>query len=219
MNKNNNKSTISIIDSRIGDYVDKMTSQESENLQELVESSANELEFIDMLSGNSIAQLLKMLIKISGAKRVLEVGTFTGYSALAMAEVLPEDGTIITLEMNEQFQEIATNHFKRYDQHKKIIMMKGNARDLLDGIEGIFDFIFLDADKVSYPLYYEKLLSKLTSGGILAADNTLWGGSVLNPNDQKSEAIHDFNKMVAEDKRVDQIMIPLRDGITIIQKK
>lgn len=218
MKNSPHNSAVEITNFSIQKYAQAMTSPESSNLQEVVKSSAKDLEFTDMLSGNSIAQLLKLLIRISGAKRILEIGTFTGYSALAMAEALPDDGEVITIEMNILYQELASSHFDKYDSKKKIVLYKGNARELIDEVDGIFDFVFLDADKISYPFYYEKLLPKIKFGGLLMADNTLWNGTVLQPSDPKSHAIDEFNKLVAEDDNVEQLLLPVRDGITIIRR-
>lgn len=196
-----------------------MTTAESEQIKELVASSDQELEFIDMLSGNLVGQMLKMLIKLSGAKRVLEIGTFTGYSALMMAEALPSEGQVITIEMNLRYQELAEKHFERFDAENKIRLLKGNAQELMDELEGEFDLIFLDADKISYPLYFEKSIAKLNSGGILIVDNVLWNGAVLHPDDEKAAALNHFNKMVVDDLRVEQVLLPVRDGISLIRKK
>lgn len=195
-----------------------MTTNESEQVKDLIASSRSELEYVDMLSGNLVGQLLKMLIKISGAKRILEIGTFTGYSAIMMAEAIPEDGEIITIEMNILYQELAERHFKKFDTQNKITLMKGNAQELIEDTDGYFDLIFLDADKVSYSFYYEKALKKLEPGGLLVADNVLWNGTVLDPSDHKAESLHQFNKKVMEDERVEQVLLPVRDGLTIIRK-
>ncbi|MEX0720864.1 MAG: class I SAM-dependent methyltransferase [Balneolaceae bacterium] len=219
MKKQPNKSTIAVTDYRIEKYTDAMTSPESLVLQEVVKSSIKELDFIDMLSGNGVGQLLKILIKTSGARRILEIGTFTGYSALAMAEALPKNGKVITLEMNVRYQEIASYHFDKFDDHHKITMLKGDARELLGTVKEDFDLVFLDADKVSYPMYFEQVLPLLKSGGLLVADNTLWSGTVLEPEAPKAKAIDEFNKLVAADNRVEQILLPVRDGITLIRKK
>lgn len=207
------------MDENIEKYALEMTTPESNQVQELVNSSASELEYIDMLSGNLVGQLLKMLIKVSKARRVLEIGTFTGYSALTMAEVLPEDGEIITIEMNLLYQELAEKHFKKFDTSGKITLIKEDARKWVKNIQGIFDLIFLDADKVNYKYYYEKSLPSLKNGGLLVADNVLWGGKVIAPDDEKSKALHEFNAHISKDERVEQLLLPVRDGITIIQKK
>lgn len=219
MKKHRNKPIVQITDSEIEDYARQMTTSESEDIQSLVASSDSELEYIDMLSGNLVGQLLKLLIKISGAKRVLEIGTFTGYSALTMAEALPEDGEIITMEMNLRYQELASRHFKQFDPHNKITLMKGNAQELIEELSGTFDLVFIDADKISYSQYFDQSLPLLNSGGLMVADNVLWDGTVLDPSDPKAEALNEFNQKISEDERVEQVLLPVRDGITIIRKK
>lgn len=219
MKKHRDTFFVQITDQDIEQYALEMTTAESEQIKELVASSDQELEFIDMLSGNLVGQMLKMLIKLSGAKRVLEIGTFTGYSALMMAEALPSEGQMITIEMNLRYQELAEKHFERFDVENKIRLLKGNAQELMDELEGEFDLVFLDADKISYPLYFEKSIAKLKSGGMLIVDNVLWNGTVLHPDDEKAAALDQFNKMVADDLRVEQVLLPVRDGLSLIRKK
>lgn len=219
MKKDKNTPFVQITPQNIESYAREMTTPESSTMQELVRSSDRELKYIDMLSGNLVAQLLKMLINISGAKRILELGTFTGYSAIAMAEVLPEDGEIITIEMNQLYQEIAERHIERFDHSKKITLMKGDARELIKNIEGDFDLIFIDADKLSYKFYYQRSVELVRQGGLIITDNVLWDGTVLQPRDHKAKAMDQFNTYVAQDARVEQILLPVRDGLTLIRKK
>lgn len=208
-----------LINREIAEYTESFTSEESETLKELVRISERQLEYTDMLSGQQVGMLLKMLVQISGAKRVLEVGTFTGYSAIAMADALPDDGTLITLELNKKYCEISKQFFERDPYQKKIKQKMGNALEMIPTLSATFDLIFLDADKISYPTYYEMLKPKLKSGGLFVIDNVLWGGEVLYPENEKSRAIHKLNKMVRDDNAVEQVMIPVRDGITIVRKK
>ena len=208
-----------LINREIADYTESFTSEESKTLKELVRASERELEYTDMLSGPQVGRLLQILIQISGTKRILEIGTFTGYSAISMVDALPDNGTLITLEMNELYQGISKPFFERDPYKNKIKQKMGNALEVIPTIEGEFDLIFLDADKISYPTYYEMLKPKLKSGGLFVIDNVLWGGDVVRPSTEKSRAIHKLNKMVRDDKKVDQVMIPLRDGVTVIRKK
>jgi len=136
-----------------------------------------------------------------------------------MAEELPDDGGVITIEMNLKFQELAEKHFDEIDFGRKIKLLKGNARELIDEFTGPFDLIFIDADKVSYQFYYERSLELLSANGLIVVDNVLWNGTVLNPDDQKAGALHQFNETVANDDRVAQVLLPLRDGLTLIRKK
>lgn len=218
MKKHRGKQVVSITDPNIDRYAEEHTTPESEDILKLIESSDEKLEYIDMLSGRIVGQLLKMLIKISGAKRVLEIGTFTGYSAIMMAEALPENGEVITLEMNLRYQELAQKHFDASNIGSKITMVRGNAQQTIEELDGEFDLVYLDGDKLRYTYYFENIVSKLKSGGLIIADNVLWDGTVLNPEDHKAQAISDFNKLVATDKRVEQVVLPVRDGVNVIRK-
>jgi len=218
MKKPKRPDSVQITNHNIEKYAQEVTTADSEALKALVMSSGKELEFIDMLSGNLVGQLLRFLIRISGAKRVLEIGTFTGYSALTMAEALPDDGEVVTMEMNIRYQDLALEHFSRYESGNKIHLIKGDALELISSVKGEFDLIFIDADKLSYAFYYDKAIQKLNSGGIIVVDNVLWDGTVLSPEDAKAKALNRFNRIVAQDDRVEQILLPLRDGVTLVRK-
>jgi caffeoyl-CoA O-methyltransferase len=219
MKKHRHRPIVQITDPKIDRYSEEHTTSESEDIQNLIKSSDDELQYIDMLSGRVVGQLLKMIVKISGAKRILEIGTFTGYSAIMMAEALPEEGELITLEMNLRYQELAQKHFDASNAGYKIKMMKGNAQETIKELKGIFDLVYLDGDKLRYEFYYEEVLPLLNSGGLIVADNVLWDGTVLDPEDAKAEAISAFNKKVADDDRVEQVLLPVRDGVNVIRKK
>ncbi|SHF67208.1 caffeoyl-CoA O-methyltransferase [Fodinibius roseus] len=195
------------------------TTDDSPVIQDLIKAAEQELEHIDMLSGRQVGRLLSILITISGAKRVLEVGTFAGYSALTMAEALPEEGELFTCEYNERYEEIARKFFNKSEHGSKITLVMGKALETIPTIPGNFDLIFLDADKINYPDYYELLLPRLNRGGIMAIDNMLWGGEVTDPGTDKARAIDRVNKQVAEDPSVEQVLLTVRDGITLVRKK
>lgn len=218
MKKHRGKPIVQITNPDIDEYSHTHTTPESKDLSELIQSSDEALEYIDMLSGRVVGQFLKMLVKISGARRILEIGTFTGYSALMMAEALPDNGEIITLEMNLKYQDIARKHFKKYEAGKKVKMATGNAQKTIKKLDGEFDLVFMDGDKLQYPFYFEACLPLVKSGGLIVADNVLWNGTVLNPEDKKAQAINEFNKLVAENNYVEQVLLTVRDGITIIRK-
>lgn len=203
----------------VEEYALAHTTEDSPLIQKLIEASDKDLEFIDMLSGRQVGRLLAILIKISGAKRVLEVGTFTGYSALTMAEVLPNGGELFTCEYNERYENIARTFFEKSEVGSKITLLMGKALETIPTIDGTFDFVFLDADKINYPAYYEMILPRLNRGGLLVIDNVLWAGEVLNPESDKARAIDQLSKMIRVDQTVEQVMLTVRDGVTIVHKK
>ena len=200
-------------------YAINHTTPESSVINELIAASEEDLEHTDMLSGRLVGRLLAMLIKLSGAERVLEVGTFTGYSALMMAEALSKDGRIFTCEYNQRYKDIATHFFEKSEAGSKIELIMGKALDTIPEIEGEFDFVFLDADKINYPKYYELILPRLESGGIMVIDNVFWSGDVVNRDGDKAQAIDRLNNMISEDGSVEQVMLTVRDGVTILRKK
>ncbi|RNC85399.1 MAG: methyltransferase domain-containing protein [Balneola sp.] len=219
MKKHRGEQVVTITHSEVEEYAQRNTTSESEEIKSLMETSDQALEYIDMLSGRLVGQLLKMLIKISGAERVLEIGTFTGYSAIMMSEALPENGEVFTLEMNMKYHDLAKKHFEASKVGHKITLVKGNAQQTLKMQEGSFDLIYLDGDKLRYTFYYEQSLAKLKPGGLIVADNVLWDATVLEPKDHKAQAIADFNAHVTNDERVEQVLLPIRDGVSIIRKK
>lgn len=208
-----------LINPEIEAYAEQHTSPESELVRGLVEASYRELEHIDMISGRVVGRLLAMLVKISGARRVLEIGTFSGYSALSMAEALPPEGELITCEYNERYEQLARSFISKSGFRQKIRLEMGPALETLSRLNGSFDMAFIDADKVNYPAYYIKVLPMIKKGGLIIVDNVLWAGTVLDPDDEKSEAIDRINKMISNDDRVEQVMLTVRDGLTIVRKK
>jgi caffeoyl-CoA O-methyltransferase len=210
----------SFVPERIERFVQDHTTPLPELLEELERETYETTENPGMLTGRVEGQLLQMLVRVSGARRVLEVGTFTGFSALMMAKGLPDDGEIITCEVEEKYAEIARSYFDRSPYSDRIRVMVGPAMESLARIhDGSIDFMFIDADKTSYLAYYEEGLRVLRSGGLIAVDNVLWRGRVLNPRDENSWALAGFDSFVREDSRVEKVMLAVRDGIYLIRKK
>jgi caffeoyl-CoA O-methyltransferase len=163
-------------------------------------------------------KFLQLLIKIIGAKRVLEIGTLAGYSSIWMARGLPDDGKLITLEYEKKHAEEAGKNFKRAGLENKIEVMVGNALDTLEKLEGSkFDFAFIDADKVNNPAYFDKVIEMMNKGGLIAADNTLRDGDVVlpNPDDRGTRGVQVYNKKAASDPRVESLLVPISDGVTV----
>ncbi|MDR2621153.1 MAG: O-methyltransferase [Dysgonamonadaceae bacterium] len=175
-----------------------------------------------MIAGHLQGRILKMLVRMHRPQRILEIGTYTGYATLCLAEGLPEDGEIHTIEIDDEMEEFIRNQFDQSDLKHKIHLHIGNALELIPKLEGTFDWVFIDADKRDYCEYYQTVYNKVNKGGIILADNTLWSGKVLeepHPNDKQTLGIIRFNEMIAKDQRVEKVILPLRDGLTIVYKK
>ena len=203
-------------------YILSHIDSEPELLRQLERDSHVKLLNARMVSGHLQGRLLVMLCRMIRPKRVLELGTFTGYSALCFAEGTDEDAEIHTIEHNDELEDIARGWFSRSEFGHKISLHIGDALELIPGLEGMFDLVFIDADKRQYMEYFEAVLPKMPSGGFLLADNTLWSGKVLGKiagNDAQSLAVSKFNDYLAKDSRVEKIILPVRDGLTIIYKK
>ena len=173
----------------------------------------------NMLVGPVAGAFLQLLVRLSGARRILELGCFTGYSALAMAEAMPEDGRIVTCDIDAQTTAIAKEFWGRSPHGAKIELRLGPALDTLRTLDGPFDLAFIDADKPPYIDYYEAVLPMMRPGGLIVCDNTLLHGAVLAPKDDVARGMDAFNKRVASDERVTALFLPLRDGLMIAQKK
>ena len=190
-------------------------------LRELERYTQKHCDYPQMLIGPYEGTLLAMLVRLSGARRVLEIGTFTGYSALCMAEVLPEDGELTTCEIKPEHADIARSFFARSPHGHKIKIHLGPALETIADLSSSasFDFVFLDADKENYVNYYEAVLPRLRRGGLIVADNVLWSGRVLAPKKKTDRAVVKFNKHVRRDPRVECVMLPVRDGVSLIRKR
>lgn len=213
-----------IIDKGVEDYAFEHTAGEPELLRQLSDETYARMESPGMLTGRLEGRLLKLLALLSGARRVLEIGTFTGYSALCMAEGLPEDGHVITCEIEPLHAEFARRYFAGSPHGGKIEIRLGPALETLkalaaDGPAAIFDMAFIDADKGRYPEYYERTMDLIRPGGLILVDNTLWSGRVLEPKDADSLAIDALNSRIARDTRVENVLLTVRDGVQLVRKK
>ena len=206
------------LDEKIEEYAFNHTSYEGNLLKRLEEETYEKLEIPQMTTGRIEARFLKLLARLVGAKRILEIGTFAGYSALSMAEALPEDGELITCEIDPEAIVFAKRYFDLSPHGKKIALLEGVALDSLKSISGPFDMAFIDADKENYSNYYEAILPMIRYGGLIAVDNVLWSGRVLDPKDKSDKAIHQFNERVIQDKRVESVLLTVRDGLNCIIK-
>jgi len=209
-----------ITDPQIDAYSAEHSSPEPKLLRELARATHDFSDMPQMMVGRLEGRFLNMLVAAVGARRVLEVGTFTGYSALSMAEALPADGELITCELNERHAEFAQGWIARSDHRDKIRVVVGPALDTLKSLEPAFDFVFIDADKPSNQLYYEEALRLLSPRGLICVDNVLRGGRVLDASDT-SEAVvatQRFNDHVASDPRVERVLLPIRDGVMLVRR-
>lgn len=207
-----------LIQPEIERYAQEHTRQEPELLQKLAAATYAEMDSPTMLTGRLEGRLLKLLAQLCGAKRVLEIGTFTGYSALSMAEGMPEDGQVITCEIEPKHAEFARRYFARSPHGKKIEIRMGPALDTLKSLTAGFDMAFIDADKANYPAYYEAVVELIRPGGLILVDNTLWSGTVLKPTDEESRAIAALNRRIAGDGRVENVLLTVRDGVQLVRK-
>jgi len=210
------------MDELLENYILSHTDPEPELLKILSKDSHVRLLNGRMVSGHYQGRLIVMLCHMIRPKRVLELGTFTGYSALCFAEGTDEDAEVHTIEHNDELEDVARSWFSRSESGHKIKLHIGDALEMIPQMEGLFDLVFIDADKRQYPEYYEAVFPKVKSGGFIFADNTLWGGKVLGEiakNDAQSIAVSKFNDYLAKDSRVEKIILPIRDGLTIIYKK
>ena len=209
-----------ITDPVLEQYATEHTSPESPLLIELAQATREFSRSYGMMVGRLEGRFLKMLVAAVGARRVLEIGTFTGYSALSMAEALPASGQIITCELDTNHGEMARRFIARSEYAEMIDVRVGPALDTIRSLDGTFEFVFIDADKPSYLDYYEAVLPLLSAGGLIAADNVFQAGRVVDPAEDGANtvAIRRFNDHVSADRRVETVMVPIRDGVTLIRR-
>ena len=190
-------------------------------LAELAEETRASLQSPQMLTGTIEGRFLELLVHGLAARRVLELGTYSGYGTLSMAAGLPEGGRIDSCEISEEHAAVARRYVERAGYADRVTVHVGPALETIRALEGEFDFVFIDADKENYLAYYEEVLPRLSSHGLIAADNTLWSGRVLDESDdsEATRAIREFNEHVAADARVTSVMLTVRDGITLIRRR
>lgn len=210
-----------ILSPKIQSYAENHTSAESEVLRRLREKTFGERDDKAMLSGFYQGRLLAMFGKMMQPKRVLEIGTYMGYSALCLAEGLTDGGKLITLDVDEETNKIAKEFWAQTDSNDKIEAHLGNALEIVPDLNETFDLVFIDADKTNYKNYYDLVFPKTRIGGLIIADNVLWSGRVLNAEneDENTKALDEYNKKISADERVENILFAVRDGLMIARKE
>ena len=208
-----------VVPEEIEEYALLHSSREDALLGALAQETQSKAKSPQMQTGHVEGSLLRMLVQVSGARRVLEIGTYTGYSALSMAMGLPEDGRVITCDIDPEATAMARQYWEKSSHGEKIDLRLGPALETIESLEGPFDFVFIDADKENYVNYWEAILPKVGQGGLIAVDNVLWSGRVLDPKDTLDHAIVAFNRHVRYDDRVELVMLTVRDGVTLARVK
>lgn len=207
------------IDQEIENYCVEVSNQATEVLDELEQYTKDKVSMSQMLTGKLETSFLQFLIKSTGAKNILEIGTFTGYATLAMAYALPDDGKVITMDINDEVVAVAKEYWNKAKQDQKIESRIGRALEMIQDLDEKFDLVFIDADKENYFNYFELVQAKLSQNGIIVVDNALWSGKVLDPSDKTpaTTAIVKLNQYLKDSKEFHSTLIPVRDGILLIK--
>lgn len=210
-----------MIDQKTEQYIENHTTNEDVVMRELNRATHLKTYYPNMLSGGVQGKFLEMISHMINPKRILEIGTFTAYSAIALAKGLDKGGKLITLEVNEEMENFISEFVEKAEMTDKIELIIGNALEIIPELNDTFDLVFIDADKENYSNYFELVLPKVRKGGFLLADNVLWGGKVLeddSKSDKETRGIKNFNEQVNNDNRVEQVMLSVRDGLTLMRK-
>ena len=210
------------IDPALSSYCESHTSEESELLKDLERETHLKVIRPRMLSGHLQGRILSLFSKLVQPKYILEIGTYTGYSAICLAEGLAEGGKLITLDYNEEIAEIATRYIHLAQLENKIEFIQDDALKVIPRLNYLFDLVYIDADKLNYQDYYDLILPKIRKGGLIIADNVLWSGKILEDKettDKATRAIMDFNERIQGDHRVENVLFPVRDGLMVMRKK
>ncbi len=211
-----------MINPEIEKYSEEHSSNHSDLLNELYRETHLKTMHPRMLSGSQQGRFLSMLSHMIQPQAILEIGTFTGYSAICLSEGLPKEGKIHTLELDLELKRIATKYFKKAGIENNVKQYFGNALDIIPSLDILFDLVFIDADKNNYSNYYRLIFDKVRSGGYILVDNVLWSGKVLEPikkGDKDTPGIIEFNTLIQQDERVENVLLPLRDGLMLVRKK
>ncbi|MBR9859759.1 O-methyltransferase [bacterium] len=210
------------ISEELSDYAEAFTSRESDLLAEINRDTHANVLNPRMLSGHLQGRILSLFSKLQKPRNILEIGTYTGYSALCMAEGLAEGGQLHTIDINEELETRLRSYFDRSEYKDQIRLHIGNALEIVPALGKTFDLVFIDADKENYLNYYKMIIDDLPSGALIIADNVLWSGKVVSDkeraNDEETKALHEFNSYVNDDERVEQVLMPVRDGLLVIRK-
>ncbi|WP_298425046.1 O-methyltransferase [uncultured Kordia sp.] len=202
----------------LDDYVVAHSANEPELLKALTRETYQKILQPRMLSGHYQGRLLSMLSKLIRPKTILEIGTYTGYSALCLAEGMQKDGDLHTIDINEELHDFQRKYFDKSSYGNQIFQYTGDALEIIPTINSTFDLVFIDADKPNYPAYFHAIIDKMNPNGIILSDNVLWSGKVietLQKNDFSTKALLEYNTLLKEDKRVETVVLPIRDGLTI----
>ena len=209
-----------MIEQTLQDYIDRFSGKQPAYLDELERETYQKTVLPQMISGKYQGRLLALFSKLTAPAQILEIGTFTGFSALCLAEGLQPGGRLHTIDINDEFIPLQNKYFEKSPYRSQIIQHIGNALELIPQFEQSFDLIFLDADKRHYPRYFELVLPRLKKGGLLIADNVLWYGKVAQPEitDPETSALRKYNEILADNPQMEVIVLPVRDGISVARK-
>lgn len=213
---------MNFISDELETYIENHSENEPELLQQLNRETYQKILQPRMLSGHYQGRVLSMISKLVNPKYILEIGTYTGYSALCLAEGLQKDGELHTIDINEELVDFQRKYFEASDYGKQIHQYVGDALEIIPELEVTFDLIFIDADKENYVNYFHLVIDKLNTGGVILSDNVLWSGKVIEPLDDKdltTKGIIKYNQLLNTDKRVETVILPIRDGLTMSRKK
>jgi caffeoyl-CoA O-methyltransferase len=209
-----------MISRKLEQYIADHTTPEDPVLEDLYRQTHIRFVNPNMASGHVQGKFLELISRMIRPEYILEIGTFTGYSAICLAKGLKKQGKLFTIEINDELNDFAHSYFIKAGLESKIIQLTGNALELIPGLKHMFELVFIDGDKREYTDYFKKIFEKVKPGGFIIADNTLWGGQVVEPDttDPQARGIIEFNDMIRNNNSLEKMILPLRDGLTIIQK-